>query len=182
VDDTELMTQAQTPSTALVAEDDPGPPGFDRGFLAVALHLNRLRLLTLKELRDQHSGDLDQALVTCALMTVTVGANLLRSNEALQRLGQNGLPYPSLGPWPKRSQRIRELVATTGLPRETVRRKLHQLEAMGAVERDPAGGWLWAMAQAVKVRRDYREETRRLLTAVEQLRELLGAAEQLARH
>lgn len=153
--------------------------GFDRGFLAVALHLNRLRLLSLQDLRDQHNGDLDQAQIACALMTVTVGAGLLRSDEALRRLRKNGLPDPASGPWPKRSQRIRELVASTGLPRETVRRKLHQMEAIGVVERDSAGGWLWAMARAPETREAYRHEMRQLLVGVEQLRELLQAAERL---
>jgi len=177
------MTQPNTPAnTGLAPNSGIVPPGFDRGFLAIALHLNRLRLLTLQDLRNQHNVDLDQALIACALMTVTVGANLLRVNEALQRLGKDGLPDPALGPWPKRSQRIRELVATTGLPRETVRRKLHQLEANGAVERDTSGGWLWAMAQSGKAREDYREEARRLLVAVEQLRELLQNAERLLRN
>ena len=176
------MTQPKTPANAALApNNDQAPPGFDRGFLAIALHLNRLRLLTLQDLRDQHDGDLDQAQVACALMTVTVGGNLRRSNEALQRLNTDGLPDPALGPWPKRSQRIRELVAATGLPRETVRRKLHQLEASGAVERDASGGWLWATAQAGQTRDDYREEARRLLVAVEQLRELLRNSERMLR-
>ena len=176
------MTQPKTPANAALEPNTvKAPPGFDRGFLAIALHLNRLRLLTLQDLRDQYHGDLDQALVACALMTVTVGGNLLRSNESLQRLNMEGLPDPALGSWPKRSQRIRELVAITELPRETVRRKLHQLEAGGAVERDSSGGWLWAMAQAGKARDDYREEARRLLVAVEQLQELLENSERLLR-
>ena len=157
-------------------------PGFDRGFFAIALHLNRLRLRNLQGLRDQHHGDLDQAQIACALMTVTVGAGLLRSEEALQRLRKDGLPDPALGSWPKRSQRIRELVASTGLPRETIRRKLHQMEALGMVERDSAGGWLWAMARAAETREAYHDELRQLLVGAAQLRDLLVAAEKLLGH
>ena len=123
------------PPKAISAEIS-GETGFDRGFLAIALHLNRLRLMGLQNQRERHHGDLDQAQIASALMTVTVGAGLLRSDEALRRLRKDGLPDPALGPWPKRSQRIRELVAATGLPRETIRRKLHQMEAQGEVERD----------------------------------------------
>ena len=156
-----------------------GEVGFDRGFLALALHLNRRRLMSLQNLREHHHSDLDQAQIASALMTVTVGAGLLRSDEALRRLRKDGLPDPALGPWPKRSQRIRELVAATGLPRETIRRKLHQMEAQGEVERDATGGWLWAMGQAPENREVYRQEMRQLLVGVEQLRELLASAQEL---
>jgi len=156
-----------------------GEAGFDRGFLALALHLNRLRLIGLQSLREHHHGDLDQAQIASALMTITLGAGLLRSDEALRRLRKDGLPDPALGPWPKRSQRIRELVATTGLPRETVRRKLHQMEAQGEVERDATGGWLWAMGKTSESRESYRQEMRQLLVGVEQLRELLVSAQEL---
>ena len=166
------------PSKAFGGETS-GEAGFDRGFLALALHLNRLRLMSLQNLREHHHGDLDQAQIASALMTVTVGAGLLRSDDALRRLRKDGLPDPALGPWPKRSQRIRELVAATGLPRETIRRKLHQMEAQGEVERDATGGWLWAMGQAPESREIYRQEMRQLLVGVEQLRELLVSAQEL---
>ena len=156
-----------------------GEAGFERGFLALALHLNRLRLMGMQNLREHHHGDLDQAQIASALMTVTVGAGLLRSDDALRRLRKDGLPDPALGPWPKRSQRIRELVAATGLPRETIRRKLHQMEAQGEVERDATGGWLWAMGQAPESREIYRQEMRQLLVGVEPLRELLVSAQEL---
>jgi len=165
------------PKTTPVETSDEG--AFDRGFLALALHLNRLRLMSLQNLRQHHHGDLDQAQIASALMTVTVGAGLLRSEEALRRLRKDGLPDPALGPWPKRSQRIRELVAATGLPRETIRRKLHQMEAQGEVERDATGGWLWAMGQAAEGREIYRQEMRQLLVGVEQLRDLLVDAQEL---
>ena len=162
-----------------VGGDISGEAGFDRGFVALALHLNRMRLMSLQNLREHHHGDLDQAQIASALMTVTLGAGLLRSDEALRRLRKDGLPDPALGPWPKRSQRIRELVAATGLPRETIRRKLHQMEAQGEVERDATGGWLWAMSQAPESREIYRQEMRQLLVGVEQLRELLVSAQEL---
>jgi hypothetical protein len=47
--------------------------GFDRGFLAIALHLNRMHSLILQNLRDQYYGDLDQAHIASVLMMVTVG-------------------------------------------------------------------------------------------------------------
>jgi hypothetical protein len=145
---------------------------FDRGLLAFALQLNRMRLLALQSLRELHRGDLEQAQISSALMTVTVGAGLLRSQEARLRLGKDGLPDPAHGPWPKRAQRISELVATTGLPRETVRRKLHQMESHGEAERDPTGRWLWVMGEASKGREAYRSERRQLIAGVQQLAEL----------
>ena len=147
---------------------------FDRGLLAFALQLNRMRLLALQSLRELHRGDLEQAQISSALMTVTVGAGLLRSQEARLRLGKDGLPDPAHGPWPKRAQRISELVATTGLPRETVRRKLHQMESHGEAERDPTGRWLWVMGEASKGREAYRREMRQLIAGVQQLVELGG--------
>jgi len=169
---------SSVPPKAISAEIS-GETGFDRGFLAIALHLNRLRLMGLQNQRERHHGDLDQAQIASALMTVTVGAGLLRNDEALRRLRKDGLPDPALGPWPKRSQRIRELVAATGLPRETIRRKLHQMEAQGEVERDATGGWLWAMGQAPESREAYRQEMHQLLVGVEQLRDLLASAQEL---
>jgi hypothetical protein len=53
------------------------------------------------------------------------------------------------------------------------------MEALGMVERDSAGGWLWAMVRAAETRDAYRDELRQLLVGVEQLRDLLVAAEKL---
>ena len=53
------------PKTTPVETSDEG--AFDRGFLALALHLNRLRLMSLQNLRQHHHGDLDQAQIASAL-------------------------------------------------------------------------------------------------------------------
>jgi hypothetical protein len=53
------------------------------------------------------------------------------------------------------------------------------MEAQGEVERDATGGWLWAMGQAPESRDSYRQEMRRLLVGVEQLREILVLAQEL---
>ena len=181
--DIQLCNSLENPQTdfetTLKPNGDKELCGFDRGFLAIALHLNRMHSLILQNLRDQYYGDLDQAYIACVLMTVTVGGNLLYAKEALQRLGNDGLPDIALGPWPKLPQTISRLAAATGIPRETVRRKLFQLEENGLVGRDSNGRWLWVMAEAGKYREVYREETRRFLFAVEPLRELLQKAERL---
>ena len=70
-------------------------------------------------------------------------------------------------------------MAATGLPRETIRRKLHQMEAQGEVERDATGGWLWAMGQAPESREAYRQEMHQLLVGVVNLRDLLAPAQEL---
>lgn len=174
------MTIPQTnPQVPRDPKIDESAGGFDRGFLAIVLHINRVRSLMLLSLRDQYHGDLEEAQIACVLMTATVGGNLLYANEALQRLGKDGLPDPILGPWRKLPLRVSELVGATGLPRETVRRKLLKLESNSLAERDSSGRWLWVMAQVGKTREEYREVSSRLLHAASQLRELLKAAEQL---
>ena len=181
--DIQLCNSSENPQsdfeTTLKPNGDKALCGFDRGFFAIALHLNRMHSLILQNLRDQYYGDLDQAHIACVLMMVTVGGNLLYTKEALRLLGNDGLPDPAQGPWPRFPQRISELAAATGLPRETVRRKLLQLEENGLVRRDSNGRWLWEMADAGKTRGVYREQSRRFLFAVEQLRELLQKAERL---
>jgi predicted transcriptional regulator len=76
-----------------------------------------------------------------------------------------------------RPLRLRDLSQITGIPRETVRRKLRLLHAAGRVD-ETDGGWLVSAEHADELRAFTEESARRFLAAAaDLLRTLEGASE-----
>jgi DNA-binding IclR family transcriptional regulator len=73
--------------------------------------------------------------------------------------------------------RLRTLAEITRIPRETVRRKLHALEAQGYVTRNSRGWLLSTERSDLELREFTRESVWRLLAAADEIRALLGAAD-----
>jgi len=98
-----------------------------------------VRLLT--EIRTLFDGDLDAMIILAATSITLQGdgwLDLLFDEEPLT--GKNT---------PTNTQSIAQL---TGIPRETVRRKLCWLEGKGWVVRDAKGNWMPTMAAASDLR------------------------------
>jgi hypothetical protein len=98
----------------------------DAIYPAYRVGLARL-LVTLR--RDFH-GDLDAMLV---LLTLSLGTD--RENWAEALLGRFE------GSSPSRLTNTQSIAQASGIPRETVRRKLETMQARGWVARDAAGNW-----------------------------------------
>jgi predicted transcriptional regulator len=92
------------------------------------------RLLIL--LRQQFDGDLDMLLVIAVIGEATLPKHLLPANfsygELLQVKGQQVN---------KTDINTQSIAAYSGIPRETVRRKLERLADKGWIERNDNGGW-----------------------------------------
>lgn len=114
------------------------------------------RLLTV--LRGQFEGDLDAMLI---LLAVSLGTEKEDWREALL-----GVPCRTLRTSTTNGLSIAEM---TGIPRETVRRKLALLHDRGWIERDAAGNWTTTRCAA----EDLRPST---MATLLYLRTLFGAA------
>ena len=154
---------------------------FRRTYVAITLQLSRLQLLQLRDLNEQFGDDLEKGMIACALISGGLGATLNNPLEALHRLGVDGLPERTGQASIMRAQGIRELAELTGLPRETVRRKLHQLETNGQAERKGRSGWTYVIHGGPNERALQRDRMRQLLLGADQIRALLElAAERLS--
>ena len=111
-------------------------------------------------LRAQFDGDLDAALI---LAVVSLGAEGEGRRDML--FGDPARPARL------RPTNTRSLSIATGIPRETLRRKLDRLQERGWVERSPSGNWEPTRQAA----RDLRPAT---IETIAYLRTILSAAAQ----
>lgn len=96
----------------------------------------------------RHLGDLDDALLLAAFGLGPVGdkrrAAQRNRDAAAMALGA---PIATLG-----LTNAKRLSEVTGIPRETVRRKLERFKARGWVEQEKSGAWLLSMDAQGKAR------------------------------
>jgi hypothetical protein len=90
----------------------------------------------LVQCRRYFNGDMDRLLVFCVISNRNISAENMREDGKLEDLGLD------------RSHRVTEkpinlqsIADCSGLPRETARRKLQDLTALGWVERDKRGNF-----------------------------------------
>jgi hypothetical protein len=100
----------------------------------------------LVTLRNEFDGDLDAMLV---LLTVSLGTQ--RENWVEGLLGQ----HEQAGAM--RVTNTLSIAQATGIPRETVRRKLDTMEAKGWITRDGAGNWVPTRRAAEDLRKGSQE-------------------------
>ena len=109
---------------------------FSSAFSLVAFTVNRHLIRHMQRIQTELEIDLQTTYVWGVLAHLNVSGVLhpLGPNNAM--LDQNGRLKVDLAPVSALS-----LAQVAGLPRETVRRKLEQLEALGKVERDEFKRW-----------------------------------------
>lgn len=122
------------------------PPDFEdryqRAFGLLAFTVNRHVVDHMRRMRVELLLDPETAQIWGTLAHMNVLPNLpLGANpmEILDELGRS--KNFSLTPI-----RLTELSQVTGLPRETIRRKLELLQSMGKAERHEEGGWVYRSA------------------------------------
>ena len=109
---------------------------FRRAFGLVAFAMNRHLAQHMRRVSRALDADLESVFVWATL------AHLNAMNIALP--GMDPLEAPTIGDAMLQALhpvRLTDVVQVTGLPRETVRRKLERLRDQGRVERLPDGSW-----------------------------------------
>ncbi len=145
---------------------------FRRAFGLVAFAMNRHLAQHMRRVSRALDADLESVFVWATL------AHLNAMNIALP--GMDPLEAPTIGDAMLQAQhpvRLTDVVQVTGLPRETVRRKLERLRDQGRVERLPDGSWRFRTdaigADAYEFTRDM---VRNLLQTAVEVQRLLAEA------
>jgi predicted transcriptional regulator len=163
------LQAADSPPDAAGPDDDLAH--FDRAFGPVAFVANRFIVDHLLRYARQFGADYQMLVIWGVLAHQSVAHLLPMGRHPPEQLNQKGIlddPYSLVRP-----VRLRDLSQITGLPKETVRRKLEKLEKAGWICRREAGWVLLHAAIDAELREFSRETVTRLLTAAEDIRRLL---------
>lgn len=132
------MTSADNRKSSQSIVPDDFNLRFQRGFGLLAFSANRHIVDHMRRIGVELSMDLEMAQIWGTLAHMNVLPNLPLGANPMAILNEMGREMLSLEPI-----RLSQLSQITGLPRETVRRKLERLSVMGKVERCPDGRWLY---------------------------------------
>lgn len=144
---------------------------FDKVFSLVAFAVNRHIVDHLLRFARQFGPDYQMLVIwavlahQCVLHLVPLG---VRADAILNDRGRLADPDPDLHP-----VRQRDLSQITGIPKETVRRKLLKLEQNGWIARKGNGWVMVATSIDPELREFSRESARRLLVVADQIRAML---------
>jgi hypothetical protein len=131
---------------------------FDQIYPAYRFAFARL----LVTLRRDFDGDLDAMLV---LLTLSLGTE--RQDWAKALMGDLDPPKPG------RLTNTQSIAQASGIPRETVRRKLETMQARGWIERDGTGHWTPTKSAV----RDLRESSQETISFIRALAAAILSAE-----
>lgn len=170
IDDAQAIPDLMRENRLTASEMD----NFDRAFGLIAFTLNRYIVDHLLRFARQFGPDY-QMLVVWGVVAHQCVIHLLPANSRPRGLlNQQGLladPAPEL-----RAVRQRDLSQITGIPKETVRRKLIKLEQHGWIRRQGAGWVLDRENLDPELREFSRESAKRLLAVSDHIRTLLREA------
>lgn len=140
------------------------PDKFDEHYATLSYEVGLFMMEHLRRVNREFRGDFALAIVLGEIAHHNA-RHLMR--EVIPRSGKSAARFAKDGSFRDHYRRCNALsvAEASGIPRETVRRKVAKLEAMGLVERDESGG----LAMTRKVGRHYREFDR---TTLEDLLEL----------
>jgi len=128
---------------------------FQRAFALLAFTVNRHMVDHMRRICVELSLDLETAQIWGTLVHMNMLPNLaLGTNpmEVLDELGRNkSITLTAV--------RLAELTQVTGLPRETVRRKLEHLQALGKTERTDDGKWIHCSAGLTDLEVEFTRKT-----------------------
>jgi hypothetical protein len=159
----------------LAAPPGPTEAAYARAFGVVAYTMNRFIIDQQLRAARHFDGDFEALILFGVLAHLNVAALLPPGTRPSRVLGRDGrMPdaQPRLRP-----VRLRDLAQITGIPRETIRRKLEQQRAQGRVIR-AAGGWTLDVASVDAGMRDLTMDgARRFVEAADAVRAALRDAE-----
>ncbi|MBN8509504.1 MAG: hypothetical protein J0L57_12960 [Burkholderiales bacterium] len=152
------------------------PPAIPRAFGMAAFAMNRFIVDQTLRAARQFDNDIEAMTLFGVLAHLNVAHLMPPGTRPSQALNAQGR-LPDL-PGRMRPIRLRDLCQITGRPRETVRRKLLQLQAQGRVRRLAAGYVYDAACVDAPMRELATDGVRRFLATAEQIGALLRDAEQ----
>lgn len=118
--------------------------------------VDRFLVNELLRLARQTDGDFDSLMILAVLELQVTAADLAASGATLPRtIADSALPDAAIKANGLRSS---DLAQITGIPRETVRRKLERMQSKGRVQRHDNGRW-HAVAATTSQRRQAARET-----------------------
>ncbi len=134
---------------------------FDRSYGAIAYGLSRFLVRHMRRVLVELQMDLESAFLLGTLAQLNVAARLAPGQPLEKILDEAGMIYDDeLTP-----ARLADLSQVTGLPRETVRRKLKKLRETGKVVRAEDGGWKVRDAYVDEETRSFTQESVKMLLA-----------------
>ncbi len=136
---------------------------FQRGFGLLAFSVNRHIVDHMRRICVELSMDPESAQIWGSLAHLNVLPNLPLGTDPMVLLDELGdRKEANLQPI-----RLTDLTQVTGLPRETVRRKLENLRKRGKVSRTEDGKWVYLSAGITEAEREFTRNTVRqfLMTA-----------------
>lgn len=136
---------------------------FQRAFALLAFSVNRHIVDHMRRICVELSMDTESAQIWGSLAHLNVLPNLPLGADPMVLLDELGHKKDvELQPI-----RLTELTQVTGLPRETVRRKLENLRKRGKVGRTDDGKWIYLRAGVTEAEREFTRNTVRqfLMTA-----------------
>lgn len=152
---------------------------FDRAFGLVAFTMNRYIADHLLRFARQFGPDYQMMVVWTVLAHQSVLHLAPLDSRPNDLLNEKGLLAEAMHEL--RPVRQRDLSQITGIPKETVRRKLLKLERNGWIIRQ-GSGWVMALERIDPELREFsRESARRFLAAAEHMRTLMRSVESDAR-
>ncbi|MEE4384711.1 MAG: helix-turn-helix domain-containing protein [Pseudomonadales bacterium] len=150
----------------------------DRAFGLLAFQVNRHLVDHMLRLSRAFSLGFEEIMLWGVLSHQNVAHLLPPGAAPASVLDEHGNPQAHGGA-ALRPLRVRDLVQITGLPRETVRRKLATLEQRGLVKKLDSSGWIMVREAITGETRAFTLETvRRLLETANAVQQTLDAARQ----
>lgn len=128
---------------------------YERGFGLLAFVCNRFVLNHMRRIGIELDIDLETAMIWGILAHMNNLPYLQMNADPMEVLNEIGMKTsPELVPL-----RLSELTLITGLPKETVRRKLERLRAAGRVDRTPDGKWVFTRTAIGEAERTFTKQT-----------------------
>lgn len=147
---------------------------FERAFGLLAFASNRFVLNHMRRICVELEMDLESALIWGTLAQMNVLANVPIDPDPMAMLDEIGLKKDiKLQPL-----RLSDLTQITGLPRETVRRKLDRLAKIGKVQRTEDGKWVYVREAIGLLERQFtKQSVVNLLSTANSLQSILEAVD-----
>lgn len=147
---------------------------YQRAFGLLAFACNRFIVNHMRRICVELKIDLETALIWGTLAHMNVLPTIPMNANPMRVLDELGLKKDQeLAPL-----KLSDLTLITGLPRETVRRKLEKLRQQGRVERTVDGRWIYVREGIGELERRFtRESILNMLTTANSLYALLDAVD-----
>ncbi|QDL56506.1 hypothetical protein [Rhodoferax aquaticus] len=143
---------------------------FERSFGAVAFIANRHMMDHMRRLSVEMEMDFESVYVWGLVAHLGAIKYFGTGRDSAQETPVNSVPQEAL-----QGVRLSDLTAISGLPRETLRRKLEALQASKRLLRDDKGLWVLHPDGIEERTKEFTKETvRRLLNAARDIEQLLS--------